>query len=263
MEVLKKIIRLSLIAVFFLAAAAVGNITMAFFSYDVDELKKENPGKSAFMHYREYDWEVKKLKEKKVVQSWVPLAKISPAAVKAVLIAGSGRFHDREDVDLESVQKALEQDVKTGRSKQSVRAISRQIARTFFLSPVKSIFRTVKERILAWRIENAFSRRRILELYLNLAEWGDGIFGIEAASRHYYNKSASELTSQEAARLAVVLPDPLRYKPTDASPYVEKRAGIVYDILEKRGIVVEAYEEIMKAPADGPTLSSEISRPSQ
>jgi monofunctional biosynthetic peptidoglycan transglycosylase len=85
-----------------------------------------------------------------------------------------------------------------------------------------------------------------------VAEWGDGIFGIEAASRHYYGKSAAELTPMEAARLAVVLPNPLKYNPTGTSKYVEKRAEIVYGIMVKRGIVIEEFEDIMKAPPDGP-----------
>jgi len=94
-----------------------------------------------------------------------------------------------------------------------------------------------------------------------VAEWGDGIFGIEAASRHYYGKSAAELTPMEAARLAVVLPKPLKYNPTGTSKYVEKRAEIVYGIMVKRGIVIEEYEDIMKAPPDGPLPDTGAPRP--
>ncbi|HOG18763.1 MAG TPA: biosynthetic peptidoglycan transglycosylase, partial [Syntrophales bacterium] len=99
-------------------------------------------------------------------------------------------------------------------------------------------------------------KRRILELYLNVAEWGDGIFGIEAASRHYFGKSAAELSPMEAARLAVVLPNPLKLNPTGTSKYVESRAEIVYGIMVRRGIVIEEYEDIMKAPADGPSTDA-------
>ena len=252
MEMLKKIIIYFLIAASLLATTTLVNIVITFFIFDVNELKKENPAKSAFMNYRISDWEAKKLKDKKINQRWVPLSKISPAAVKAILITGSEKFYASGDFDFEAVQKAFEQDLKTGKDKHGDQTIARQLARNLFLTPVKGPLRTAREMILAWRLENTLSRRRILELYLNLVEWGDGIFGIEAPSRRYYGKSAAELTSLEAARLAVVLPEPLRYKPTDDSPYVEKRAGIVYGVMEKRGIVIEAYEEIMKAPTDGP-----------
>jgi monofunctional glycosyltransferase len=252
MEMLKKIIVFFLIAVFLVASTTLVNIGITFFIFDVGELKTENPAKSSFMKYRMFDWDAKKLKDKKINQTWVPLAKVSPAAVKAVLIAGNDKFYTTDDFDFAAMQKTFEQDLKTSKDKHGDQVIARQLARNLFLAPVKGPLRTVKEMILVWRLENNLSQRRILELYLNLVEWGDGIFGIEAASRHYYGKSAADLTSLEAARLAVVLPDPLQYKPTDDSPYVEKRAGIVCGVMEKRDIVIDAYEEIMKAPADGP-----------
>jgi monofunctional biosynthetic peptidoglycan transglycosylase len=150
------------------------------------------------------------------------------------------------------MQKAVEKDIKLGKLKYGGSTISQQLAKNLFLSPSKNPLRKAKEVILTWRLENNLSKRRILEIYLNVAEWGDGIFGIEAAARHYYGKSASELAPMEAARLAVVLPNPLKLNPTGTSKYVEKRAEIVYGIMVRRGIVIEEYEDIMKAPPDGP-----------
>jgi monofunctional biosynthetic peptidoglycan transglycosylase len=95
-------------------------------------------------------------------------------------------------------------------------------------------------------LEKVLNKRRILELYLNVVEWGEGIFGIEVAAQHYYGKPASALSPQEAARLAAVLPNPRRYRPNGSSKYVEKRANIIYDIMVKRGIVVPEYEDVIK-----------------
>ena len=165
----------------------------------------------------------------------MPLSKISPYAAKAVLIAEDDKFYAHEGFDFEAMQKAVEKDIKLGKLKYGGSTISQQLAKNLYLSPSKNPMRKAKEVILTWRIENNLSKRRILEIYLNVAEWGDGIFGIEAASRHYFGKSAAELTPMEAARLAVVLPNPLKLNPTGTSKYVEKRAEIVYGIMVKAG----------------------------
>ncbi len=261
MGLLKKLSRFLLIAVFLMAGAVLVYTTTAFYYDDVASLKKKNPGKTSFMTHREFEWEFKGLKNKKIYQVWVPLSRISPYAAKAVLIAEDDKFWSHEGFDLEAMQKAIEKDIKLGKLKYGGSTISQQLAKNLFLSPSKNPLRKVKEAILTWRIENNLSKRRILEIYLNVAEWGDGIFGIEAASRHYYGKSAAELTPMEAARLAVVLPNPLKYNPTGTSKYVEKRAEIVYGIMVKRGVVIEEYEDIMKAPPDGPPPDSGAPRP--
>ena len=261
MDLLKKISRFLFIGLFLLAGAVLVYTSTAFYYDDVAALKKKNPGKTSFMTHREFEWEFKGLKNKKIYQVWVPLTKISPYAAKAVLIAEDDKFWQHEGFDVEAMQKAIEKDIKLGKLKYGGSTISQQLAKNLFLSPSKNPLRKVKEAILTWRIENNLSKRRILEIYLNVAEWGDGIFGIEAASRHYFGKSAAELTPMEAARLAVVLPSPLKYNPTGTSKYVEKRAEIVYGIMVRRGIVIEEYEDIMKAPPDGPLPDTGAPRP--
>jgi monofunctional biosynthetic peptidoglycan transglycosylase len=256
MDLLKKTARYLLIGVMLLGGALLVYVASAFFYDDVGALQKKNPAKTAFMTHREFQWELKGLKNKKIYQVWVPLSKISPYMVKAVLIAEDDKFYSHEGFDFEAMQKALEKDIKAGKLKYGGSTISQQLAKNLFLSPSKNPLRKAKEVILTWRLENNLSKRRILELYLNVAEWGDGIFGIEAASRHYYGKSAADLTPMEAARLAVVLPNPLKLNPTGTSKYVEKRAEIVYGIMVRRGIVIEEYEDIMKAPADGSAADS-------
>jgi monofunctional biosynthetic peptidoglycan transglycosylase len=207
---------------------------------DLSKLKKENPKKTALMEYRE-----KELKEKgkkfRMNQTWVSLSNISPYLVKAVLIAEDDKFWIHEGFDYEAIQKALEKDMKAGKFKFGGSTISQQLARNLYLSPVKKPLRKMREAIITWRMEKVLSKRRILELYLNVVEWGDGIFGVEAASIYYYGKPSSELTPQEAARLAAVLPNPRKYSPVSDQRYVMNRSNAIYNIMIQRGIVIPEY----------------------
>jgi monofunctional biosynthetic peptidoglycan transglycosylase len=207
---------------------------------DLSKLKKGNPPKTALMEYREKESK-EKGKRVRMNQTWVPLSDISPYLVKAVLIAEDDKFWSHEGFDYEAIQKALEKDMKAGRFKFGGSTISQQLARNLYLSPEKSLVRKMREAIITWRMEKILSKRRILELYLNLVEWGEGIFGVEAASRHYYGKPSSELTPQEAARLAAVLPNPRKYSPVSDQRYVMNRSNAIYNIMIQRGIVIPEY----------------------
>jgi monofunctional biosynthetic peptidoglycan transglycosylase len=210
---------------------------------DLSKLKKGNPPKTALMEYREKESK-EKGKKFRMNQTWVPLSDISPYLVKAVLIAEDDKFWSHEGFDYEAIQKALEKDMKAGRFKFGGSTISQQLARNLYLSPAKNPLRKMREAIITWRMEKVLPKRRILELYLNLVEWGNGIFGVEAASRHYYGKPSSELTPQEAARLATVLPNPRKYNPLGDQRYVINRSNAIYNIMIRRGIVIPEYEEV-------------------
>ncbi len=210
---------------------------------DVSKLKNEKPPKTAFMEYREREFKEKE-KPYRVDQVWVSLSTISPYLIKAVLIAEDDKFWSHQGFDYEAIQKAIEKDVKARRFKFGGSTISQQLARNLYLSPVKNPFRKIREAIITWRMERVLPKKRILELYLNVVEWGEGIFGAEAASRHYYGKPSSELTLQEAARLASVLPNPRKYNPAGDQQYVLNRSTLIYDMMIRRGIVVPEYEEI-------------------
>ena len=210
---------------------------------DISKLKKENPQKTAFMEYREREW-TEKGKKIRINQIWAPLSNTSLYLIKAVLIAEDDNFWRHEGFDYEAIQKAIEKDIKTMKFKFGGSTISQQLARNLYLSPAKNPLRKIREALITWRMEKVLSKRRILELYLNVVEWGEGIFGIEAASRHYYGKSSSELTAQEAARLAAVLPSPRRYNPIGDQRYVINRSNLIYDIMIQRGIVVPEYGEM-------------------
>jgi monofunctional biosynthetic peptidoglycan transglycosylase len=210
---------------------------------DLSKLKKGNPPKTALMEYREKESK-EKGKKFRMNQTWVPLSNISPYLVKAVLIAEDDKFWSHEGFDYEAIQKAIEKDIKTKRFKFGGSTISQQLARNLYLSPAKNPLRKMREAIITWRMEKVLPKRRILELYLNLVEWGNGIFGVEAASRHYYGKPSSDLTPQEAARLATVLPNPRKYNPLGDQRYVINRSNAIYNIMIRRGIVIPEYEEV-------------------
>lgn len=218
------------------------SIVYYFIFPDVSKLKKENPKKTSFMEYREEEWQ-KKGKRIEIKQTWIPFSRISPYLVKAVLIAEDDKFWKHEGFDFEAIEKAVEKDIKQKKFKFGGSTISQQLAKNLYLSPSKNPARKIKEAILTWRIEKTLSKKRILELYLNMAEWGEGIFGIGAASFHYYGKSALDLSPEEAARLASVLPNPRKYSPTGTSRYVANRSKIIYNIMVKRGIVEPEYED--------------------
>ncbi len=232
--------------------AAVAGASFYFIYPDVARLKKENPKKTAFMEYREQEWR-QKGKKLRIQQNWVRLSAISPYLVKAVIIAEDDKFWSHHGFDVDAMEKAMEKNIKKGAFKAGGSTISQQLVKNLYLTPEKSPLRKIKEAIITWRIERTLSKRRILELYLNVAEWGEGIFGIEAASLNYYGKPASQLSPEEAARLAVVLPNPIRYRVVGDSRYVEKRARIIYDIMVRRGIVIPEYEEMMKGTEEQET----------
>ena len=240
----KKIISAALILIGIYFIIDVGR----YFIYpSMTYLKDNRPSKTAFMEYREKIWQKEGI-NKKITNIWVPLSRVSPYAMKAVIIAEDDKFWSHEGFDFEAMQKALEKDIEKKKFKAGGSTISQQLAKNLYLSPSRNPIRKIKEAILTWRMERNLSKRRIMELYLNVAEWGDGIFGIEAAARKHYGKSASALGPREAAVLASILPNPIRYKPHGSSKYVAYRSEKIYQIMVRRGIVIREYEEVISEP---------------
>jgi monofunctional biosynthetic peptidoglycan transglycosylase len=226
---------------------AVGFVGFYFVYPDVSKLKKINPKKTSFMEYREDQWQAKG-KKLTIQKRWVSLPHISPYLVKAIIIAEDDKFWSHHGFDTDAIQKALEKNIEKGKFKFGGSTISQQLVKNLYLTPAKNPVRKMKEAIITWRVEQTISKRRILELYLNVVEWGNGIFGAEMASQHYFGKSAALLTAEEAAKLAVILPNPIRFKVDGTSKYTERRAKIIYNIMVKRGIVIPDYEEVIKTP---------------
>ncbi len=236
--------KLIIIGMLLIAAYFIVDIGRYFVYPSVAYLKKNCPGKTAFMEYREESWQNKRIK-KSINTSWIPLSEISPYVVKAVIIAEDDNFWSHEGFDYSAMQKALEKDLKKKKFQAGGSTISQQLAKNLYLTPAKNPTRKIKEAILTWRIERQLSKRRIIELYLNVAEWGDGIFGIELASQANFGKHAANLTAREAATLAVILPSPRRYKIDGESGYVAGQAERIYQIMVRRGIIIPEYDDVI------------------
>ncbi len=185
-----------------------------------------NPAETAFMS-REGARIEKTRPGARLKHAWVDYGAISPYLKRAVVAAEDARFIEHEGVDWDAVQKAIEDNRKRGRPARGGSTISQQLAKNLFLSPERSYLRKGQELVITYMIEAVWDKRRILEVYLNFAEWGDGVFGAEAAARHYYRTPASRLGPEESARLAVMLPRPKFYDRNRESEYLARRAATV------------------------------------
>lgn len=143
---------------------------------------------------------------------WVPYERISTNLKRAVVAAEDDRFMSHAGFDWEGMQRALERNQRRGRTVSGGSTITQQLAKNLFLSPERSYLRKVQEAVITLMLEATWSKRRILEVYLNVVEWGDGLFGCEAAARRFHGVSCAQLGPAEAARLAVRLPSPRRYE---------------------------------------------------
>ncbi len=185
-----------------------------------------NPGETRFMEIRLTELH-QKLPDAQLKKQWVPYARISIHLKRAIISAEDAKFVDHEGFDWEGMQKALEKNQKRGRFAAGGSTISQQLAKNLFLTPTKSYFRKAEEAIITLMLENLWSKRRILEVYLNVIEWGNGVFGAEAAARHYYNTSAAQLGPEQAARLAGMVPNPRYYDRNRNAPGLGRKTAII------------------------------------
>ena len=191
-----------------LSTAVVGCLFYLYHALpDVSVLKKKNPQSSALMEIREEEYKHKGIRAPRQ-QIWVPYSMISEHLKKAVLLSEDAAFFSHKGVDVNELKEALKKDWETGSFKRGGSTITMQLAKNLYLSPSKNPLRKAKEIIIAWQLEQALPKQRIFEIYLNVVEWGRNVYGAEAASRHYFGKSAANLNELEAATLAALLPGP-------------------------------------------------------
>jgi monofunctional biosynthetic peptidoglycan transglycosylase len=169
--------------------------------------RSTNPGTTALMKQRASQARARG-REHRVQQTWVPYERISPNLVRAVLAGEDSRFFDHSGFDWEEIKKAIEKDWAEKKFSRGASTITQQLAKNLFLSTSKNPARKLHEALITWEMEGILSKRRILEIYLNVIEWGDGIYGAEAAARHYFNVPASALGSEQAAFLSAIIPSP-------------------------------------------------------
>ena len=210
-----------------LAALAVLFVfVQAWFAAHVLWYRWQPPGQTAFMAQR-----LSELREKDpkatIRFQWVPYERISTHLKRAVIAAEDAKFLEHEGFDWEGIAKAREKNERKGRVVAGGSTITQQLAKNLFLSPSKSYARKVQEAIIALMLEAFLPKRRILELYLNVIEWGNGVFGAEAAAKRYFGIPASQLNAEQAARLAAMIPSPRRFERNPGSEYLDGRVATI------------------------------------
>ena len=193
--------------------------------------KYRPPGSTSFMEAR-----LEQLRDKipkaELKYTWVDYSRVSIQLKRAIIAAEDMKFVDHEGFDWEGIQRAMEKNQKKGKAVAGGSTITQQLAKNLFLSGERSYLRKGEEAIITLMLEAVLDKRRILELYLNVAEWGIGVFGAESAARHYYGVSAASLGPEQAARLAAMLPRPQYYDRNRGSDYL---AGYVERIMGRMG----------------------------
>jgi monofunctional glycosyltransferase len=204
-------------------------LVQAWFFSHILYWKFQPPGSTSFMQSR-----LEQLREDEpkaqLKYVWADYPKISGNLKRAIIAAEDMKFVDHEGFDWEGIQRAIEKNQKKGKAVAGGSTITQQLAKNLFLSGNRSYLRKGEEALVTLMLEAALDKRRILELYLNVAEWGVGVFGAEAAARHYYGSSAASLSAEQAARLAAMLPRPQFYDRNRGSRYL---AGYAATILER------------------------------
>ena len=195
-------------------------------------MRWNNPSSSAFI-----DLERERLSSLKppvkIRQTWVSYNAISRSIKQAVIAAEDSGFSQHDGIDWEAMERAARENLKRGKIKRGGSTITMQLAKNMFLSPERSYLRKAQEVVAAGMMEVVLDKRRILELYLNVAEWGVGVFGIEAAARHYFGISASELDPIQSAWLASILPAPRRFDRQRESEWINEKSLIILDRMPK------------------------------
>ena len=214
---------------------------------NVSKLRTENPTTTSLIEYR-ISQAVENGTEPKKYMIWMPIEQISPNLQRAVLAGEDANFFTHHGFDWDSINKAWEEAKREGEKeakqegdydendwippmpsfKRGASTVSQQLAKNLYLSEERSFFRKGREALITYFLERELNKKRILELYLNVIEWGDGVYGAEAASRYYFKKSASNLTAQEAAYLAAMIPSPLNvFNPKKNPKRVVRRQKVI------------------------------------
>jgi monofunctional biosynthetic peptidoglycan transglycosylase len=203
---------------------------------DVPILVKKNPSVTALMAARTEE-AAESGRPYKRQWNWVALSEMSPLLQRAVVAAEDANFFSHEGFDWDGIKVAMERNLEAGKIERGGSTITQQVAKNLFLTQDRSFFRKAREAMITRALERHLSKARILEIYLNIAEWGEGVYGAEAAARHYFFKSAKELTADESALLAAMLPSPLKYDPLRLTPFLVKRQ---HQILSWMGVTAMA-----------------------
>jgi monofunctional glycosyltransferase len=222
---------------------------------DVRVLRTQNPQTTAFMELRARQAEEKGEPVRKI-QRWAQYARISPNLKRAVLVAEDSAFWQHEGIDFQQLRESMEVNLERMEFARGASTITQQLAKNLYLSPSKNPIRKIREILIARRLEAELSKQRILELYLNVIEWGNGIYGAEAAARSYFGKSAADLSASESALLAASIPNTRILDPGHPSARLRRRQEMV---LRRMGGVTPP--PVVAEPALGPGLPEVVGAP--
>ena len=199
---------------------------------DVAALKRRNPPTTAFIER----WKAsRRAQGRSDVPDWRwrPYAAIAPELKRAVVVSEDFGFFSHHGFELHEMKEALETAVEKEELPRGASTITQQVAKNLWLSPSRNPLRKIEEAILTWQLERALDKRRILEIYLNVAEFGDGVYGAEAAAERYFRESAGDLSEREAARLAACLPNPRAWNPSRESRPARRRTERILTLMRK------------------------------
>lgn len=197
---------------------------------DVSALARTNPTTTALIQ----TWKYEHARRTNPEWIWRSLSKISPHLQRAVIVAEDASFFQHEGFDWEGIKYAAIKDLEAGTFRKGGSTITQQLAKNLYLSTEKTLLRKAKEALITRELEHQLTKKRILELYLNVVEWGRGIYGAEAAARHHFGKSALDVTPEEAALLAAILPAPTHYDPLRVTRYLSVRQQQILRWMDKR-----------------------------
>jgi monofunctional biosynthetic peptidoglycan transglycosylase len=200
--------------------------TQAFYFAQIAAWNSVNPRSTAFM--RSDAWRLSRERPDLSIQrTWVPYDQISRNLKRAIIASEDANFVNNNGYETDAILQAWEHNKAKGKIVRGGSTITQQLARNLFLSREKSYIRKGQELIITWMLETLMDKERIFEIYLNSVEWGNGVYGAEAAAQYYYKISASKLSAAQSARLAVMLPRPKYFDEHRSSPYLNQRARVI------------------------------------
>ena len=205
---------------------------------DVSDLKAKNPETTALIRHRQAAAGAKK-DAATVRLRWIASSQIPPLMKKCVLVSEDASFYDHKGVDFEELKNSLKMDFKEKRLVRGGSTITQQLAKNLYLSTSKSFVRKIREFLIARRLEKTLSKERILNLYLNVIEWGPGVYGLPAAARRWFGKDAADLTLEEMVRLTAIIPRPLRSDPRKNDGWMRFKGRWITDTLRTVGAIGE------------------------
>ena len=236
--VIKKILLWVVIGV---PALLLGGLLMIYLSLpDVGNLATNNPRTSALMVQRFREAKDNR-KDLVIRQQWVSFDEIPNLLKDTIRVTEDAAFYQHRGVDFGELKAAFKKNWQQGKYVRGASTITQQLAKNLYLSTDKSVIRKIKEYLIARRLENQFGKQRIFELYLNVIEFGPGIFGVQAAAKFFFNKNTDELSLEEMVRLTAVIPKPLKETPTGNSGWINWKAGWILDTL-RRYEYIDQYE---------------------